>query len=199
MGVSRERITDGEWHHVALVIDNESGLWTAYLDGVSSGEDGNENGWMTGEGGGMTALFDPGVSFDNQDELLLGAGVNGVNPFSGRLDDFAVWGRALSEAEILAIFNGGPISRLDGDINGDGIVGSADLDAVRSAWGQTITTQFAFVDCNHDGRVGSADLDMVRANWGNTGANAVPEPSSMVLLLAVPGLVVFRIRRRRMA
>ena len=52
LGVSREGIIDGEWHHVALVIDNATGSWEAYFDGAPSGENGDENGWMTGEGGG---------------------------------------------------------------------------------------------------------------------------------------------------
>ena len=74
-------------------------------------------------------------------------------------------------------------SGIDGDLNGDGYVGSADLDIVRAAWGQAVTGGAPEGDPSLDGMVGSADLDIVRANWGRTSAAAVPEPSSFALLL----------------
>ena len=85
---------------------------------------------------------------------------------------------------MLTIYQGGPISRIEGDINGDGLVGSGDLDAIRGHWGNPIEHEFAFVDCNHDGRVDSTDLDVVRANWGEASAKAVPEPSGIVLFFS---------------
>ena len=87
---------------------------------------------------------------------------------------------------------GGPA--LDGDLNGDGMVGSADLDIVRGNWGQSVEVGcLSCGDPSADGIVGSADLDIVRANWGNTAYTAVPEPGMMVLLLcAAVGLLVRR-------
>ena len=83
---------------------------------------------------------------------------------------------------------------LDGDLNGDGFVGSGDLDIVRAAWGQSVTGGAAEGDPSLDGVVGSADLDIVRANWGAT-ANpaAVPEPNVVVLLAC--GLMCLARRR----
>ncbi len=82
---------------------------------------------------------------------------------------------------------------LAGDLNGDGLVGSADLDIVRANWGSTVTPGDSSVgDPSGDGIVGSADLDIVRANWGATAAAAVPEPSLLVLLLG--GLLTIRRR-----
>ena len=57
---------------------------------------------------------------------------------------------------------------LPGDLNADGLVGSADLDIIRANWGQTVTAgSLIDGDPSGDGVVGSADLDVVRANWGS--------------------------------
>ena len=77
---------------------------------------------------------------------------------------------------------------IEGDLNGDGFVGSDDLDIVRSFWGQTVTAgEWTHGDPSGDGRVNSDDLDIVRANWGagtKQKTAAVPEPSSLVLVVA---------------
>jgi len=73
---------------------------------------------------------------------------------------------------------------LPGDLNGDGFVGSADLDIVRGAWGQSVSGAAAG-DPSGDGIVGSADLDIVRANWGAQSPASVPEPGTFVLVSAV--------------
>ena len=90
---------------------------------------------------------------------------------------------------------GGP---LEGDLNGDGLVGSADLDIVRSHWGETVEQgNLLEGDPSGDGTVGSADLDIVRANWGQgtpSSASAVPEPVGGILLLG--GLIAL-LRRYR--
>jgi hypothetical protein len=54
-----------------------------------------------------------------------------------------------------------------GDVNGDSIVGVADLLAVISAWGTCgAPPAFCAADFNHDGIVGVADLLMVISHWG---------------------------------
>lgn len=81
---------------------------------------------------------------------------------------------------------------LEGDLDGDGLVGSSDLDIVRAHWGQSVEP--GCVSCgdpSKDGLVGSADLDIIRANWGAIAQTAVPEPSAgLLLVLGVlcPGL-----------
>ena len=56
---------------------------------------------------------------------------------------------------------------LAGDLNGDGVVSSGDLDVVRANWGRTVSPgDLTSGDPSGDGRVGSGDLDIVRANWG---------------------------------
>ena len=58
-----------------------------------------------------------------------------------------------------------PVS-VSGDLNGDGIVSSVDLDAVRANWLASVTPgDFSSGDTNEDGTVDSVDLDLIRANW----------------------------------
>lgn len=88
----------------------------------------------------------------------------------------------------------GQAGALDGDLNGDGAVNSADLDIVRGNWGQSVSGA-ANGDPSGDGAVGSADLDIVRANWGRTAAaSAIPEPGMIALLVALAGICAFRRR-----
>ena len=93
----------------------------------------------------------------------------------------------------LTVGGGGP--GLAGDLNGDGLVGSADLDIVRGNWGSSVAAgDLLSGDPSGDGTVGSADLDIVRANWGATAAAAVPEPGACVLI--VFGSLIMALRRK---
>ena len=90
---------------------------------------------------------------------------------------------AVTAGEILSA-----ASTLPGDLNGDGLVGSDDLDLIRANWGSEETT----ADITGDGIVDSADLDVVRANWGTTAAAAVPEPGVFMLMLLGAVLAISR-------
>jgi len=95
-------------------------------------------------------------------------------------------------APYMTVVTSGP---LEGDLNDDGFVGSADLDIVRGAWGQTVEAGcLPCGDPSGDGMVNSADLDIVRGNWGATSAAAVPEPSLVALFAAVFALLPARRR-----
>ena len=91
-----------------------------------------------------------------------------------------------------------------GDLDGDGFVGGADLDIVRSFWGQDVTPgNRLHGDPSGDGFVGGDDLDEVRAHWGEgtpPGSTPVPEPSTGMLLgLGVVALALGRWIRCRAA
>ncbi len=77
---------------------------------------------------------------------------------------------------------------LDGDLDGDGFVGIADLNRVLGNWNQTVTPGDLLAgDAQDDGTgfIGIADLNVVLGNW-NAGSQSapgvVPEPASLALL-----------------
>ncbi len=74
----------------------------------------------------------------------------------------------------------------EGDLDGDGIVNSRDLDIVRAWWGAEVEPGNGLMgDATGDGLVNSKDLDLVRANWGTRVAgSAVPEPSTLIFVLS---------------
>ena len=181
---STDIIPLNEDHTLTAVYDN--GLATVYLDGTAVG----------------TATGTGTLSYDDV-TLRLGedAGAYKNEQFVGEMDDIVILSRALSASEVAtlasegaaALFGGS--SGLPGDLNGDGLVGSADLDIVRGAWGQTVEAGCLLCgDPSGDGMVGSADLDIVRGNWGATSVAAVPEPHLIALLAA--GLALLSARRR---
>ena len=84
---------------------------------------------------------------------------------------------------------------LAGGLNGDLCVGYADLDTVRTWWGEEVAPgDCSCGDASGDGHVGRADLDIVRACWGMQ-FTVVPEPTVGVLLvlLAVLGMCSRRV------
>ena len=112
-------------------------------------------------------------------------------------ENMIVWhGSDGSDTEIfLAVLDTEP--DIPGDLNGDGMVGSADLDIVRGNWLASVSPgDLSMGDPSGDGLVSSADLDIVRGNWC-AGLATVPEPASAVLLLTfVFGVMAVFSRRR---
>ena len=200
LGVSIADISDDQWHHVVLVIDQETGLWQAYLDGAGSGSSGNENGWITGEGGGITQLFPTGSSFDCDNTLQL------ANGYQGLLDDFAIFDWALTEEEVLALFEDGvspndmisPNDPIPGDANGDGRVDGSDVTILAGSWQIQSDATWEMGDFNGDGKVDGSDVTILAGNWqyGTTSATTtVPEPSIFVLFLSMLAITLKKNRR----
>jgi len=88
----------------------------------------------------------------------------------------------------------------DGDYNADGFVAQEDLDLVLLSWGSEVAPFGWYHDLPISG-VGQDELDKVLLNWGDkivppsvagTGATAIPEPASAVLMLVVAALIVTR-------
>jgi hypothetical protein len=104
--------------------------------------------------------------------------------------------RAFSLDE-LTVTEGAPVTiSVPGDTDGNGIVDATDAAVLARNWGGSVSGA-TNGDFNGDGVVNAADAAILAANWGNhnsESAAGVPEPSTMVLLLA--GLGWLLIRRR---
>ena len=88
------------------------------------------------------------------------------------------------------------IPPLEGDLDGDGLVGSSDLDLVRANWGNDVTPgDLSAGDPSGDGTVGSADLDIIRGNWGASRPTPVPEPGQGTVLFWF--ILAGQVRHRR--
>ena len=96
-------LSSTNWHHVALTYDQLSGNANFFVDGTSV--------LLTNLG-----TFTPQTSFTN---FLLGARTtfasvaNPITPFAGGMDEMSVYGRALSDSEILAIYEAGSAGKYD--------------------------------------------------------------------------------------
>ena len=84
-GISAGQVADGQWHHIALVVNERGGR--IQVDGDTR---------ATGSWEGT-----PGAAVNGGD-LILGTGVF-VGLFRGTLDEVTVWDRALTESEIIAM------------------------------------------------------------------------------------------------
>ena len=86
-------LTDGEWHHVAVVRDSATNENRLYVDGVLN--DSVIIAYDDGEG------FESATANLNMGWLNLDAGYH----YNGTLDEVAIYGRVLTAAEILQHFN----------------------------------------------------------------------------------------------
>lgn len=105
-GVNRlPNVLDGNWHHLAFVYDETTSIVTAYVDGVAKTYTGTANNIGLGP-----------LNFTNVSNFVLGgwnkhvSGVNGptdawIHSFSGSMDQFRLYGKALTASEILALYN----------------------------------------------------------------------------------------------
>ena len=83
-----EAFNDGEWHHIAVVRDADNKILTLYIDGVElATESGKEVGSIT-----ETQTFG----------IQLGRKSGDADMLKGSLDEFRLWGKALSAAEVEA-------------------------------------------------------------------------------------------------
>jgi hypothetical protein len=86
------RVQPGIWYHVAAVYDHEGGTMAIYLDGIEAAR--------------QNVTGDPKPSAGKH--LFLGRYQDGREAFSGLMNDVRLYGRAISEAEIMALYSGDP-------------------------------------------------------------------------------------------
>jgi len=85
---STTRVEAGQWHHVA--VTRAKGTGTLYLDGRKE-----------------ASVDAAGCVSSSPDPVLLGTDSGGGEPFTGLIDEFAVWRRALTESEVKALYDRG--------------------------------------------------------------------------------------------
>ena len=153
-------------------------LDVAFADGTSA----YAGTWTLLEVLGETALLDGTLAF--------------AETVDTDLSDGTGWSMNFDTVEMMLSVTYADGGGIEGDLDGDGFVGSSDLDIVRGNWGSSVTAgDLLSGDPSGDGMVGSADLDIIRGNWGATSSAAVPEPGLIALLLL--GLATLSMRRVR--
>ena len=82
-------VNDGNWHHVAVVFTNPGNVVTLYVDGVLDTQ------------GSLTVTANTGTLYD----VMIGKRIDGVNHFTGDIDEVRIWNYALSQAELQSSMN----------------------------------------------------------------------------------------------
>jgi hypothetical protein len=85
-------LTDGEWHYIVAVFDDPTDTTALYLDGALAAT-GAETASIAGDGNG--------------EPFFIGDDWAHKNPWIGLFDEVAVWGRTLSESEIMEVMASG--------------------------------------------------------------------------------------------
>ncbi|MBI5631875.1 MAG: carboxypeptidase regulatory-like domain-containing protein [Nitrospirae bacterium] len=108
-------VSDGQWHHLAVIRDNVTGFFRMFVDGVVQCSLATSG--MTLNTAGAPLEFGKWAS----------ESYGGI--YAGRIDDIQIYNRALSVSEIQAIYNassaglcGGPILTVKIDMPGGGTV-----------------------------------------------------------------------------
>jgi hypothetical protein len=97
---------NGQWHHLAFTYEETTSTIKVYFDGI-------EVPLPPGAAGNFTGLGK--LNLKNASNLIVGgwnkhASVSGptdawISSFSGKMDQFRLYGKALSASEVLALFN----------------------------------------------------------------------------------------------
>lgn len=180
----------GQWHHVVLTKDSSDGGGDIQIFVNNELRASNTN---------ATGVF-------NVVQATLGTDLSAPGrAFDGAVDLFRVYDHELSEAEIQTLFEE-PFPFEFTDFNRDGFVNSADYDIMTANFLSETTSTIDGVsdtgDANLDGVVNLDDFVQWRADFENPGipssgsGSAVPEPSTLLILMA--GLVpaAYSARRR---
>ncbi|MFQ5492566.1 MAG: DUF2341 domain-containing protein [Candidatus Dojkabacteria bacterium] len=151
-GVGTTIIDDDRWHQVAFVRDVTADMVRYYLDGVLEEE-----------------LTDTTTAtLANTEDLLLGKR-SGTNPdyMNGQIDEFRIFRKALTAAEILGQFNeSGSVLGTDTNNLRDGLVGWWKLD--EESWNGTSNEVVDYSGLDHHGnRNGNATT--TGGHFGNAG------------------------------
>jgi hypothetical protein len=95
---------NGQWHHLAFTYDETTSILKVYFDGVEVPTPGNSGNLGLGKLNlkNATNLV---VSGWNKHAGLPGPTDGWISAFSGKMDQFRLYGKALSATEVLALYN----------------------------------------------------------------------------------------------
>jgi hypothetical protein len=169
---------DDLWHHVVVVRNGDDASQARlYLDGLDISD----------------GFIDPIDTFGaSDDSARIGArhGVDNVGwgAYTGFMDEFAYWNRALTPDEVMSLYSaaigeGG----LRGDFNADGVLTSADLDDLTTQ--SAAVTHPAAYDLNADALVDATDIqvwvkDLFNSWIGDADLNGEFNSGDLVSVLA---------------
>ena len=91
--LSGASVNNGQWRHIAAVVDYAGGINKFYVDGS-----------LTSPSSGLGSSVS-GVPTYISDPLSIGQRPTNVGPFAGAIDNIRYYNRALSAAEVLQLFN----------------------------------------------------------------------------------------------
>ena len=182
-----ESYDDGAWHQVVLSADRDD-MVQIYVDGA-----------LAVEGAVDDLLESNSVSSEG---LPVNIGALGTAlPFSGSMDELAIYDSALTDEQILAHYDAAYVITPDvpGDANKDGKVDGSDVTILAGNWqvgvGGVGGATWEMGDFNGDGAVDGSDVTILAGNWQygvTTVAAGVPEPSTMILLLTALAMLIAR-------
>ena len=136
------------WHYLVFTADGNSGVGKFYVDGQLI----NDNSSMQFQGLINSCNY-------NNNPLILGAETNLLGKWGGKLDDIAIYNRALTQEEITALYTATPVNGGGGNTSANAAPPGIPYQAVvRNANGQVaantaITTRFTLHQNTADGAV----------------------------------------------
>ena len=92
LGVGSNILNDNQWHHAVMVVDRDNDIGKMYADGQQIGSNIDISS-LTGDISPEPAL------------AVIARQVHSYGFFNGSIDDVVVWGKALNEDEVTAIYN----------------------------------------------------------------------------------------------
>ena len=95
---------NGQWHHLAFTYEETTSVLKVYFDGIEVPTPGNSGNMGLGKLNlkNSTNLV---VGGWNKHAALDGPGDGWISAFSGKMDQFRLYGKALSASEVMALFN----------------------------------------------------------------------------------------------
>ena len=106
VGVKRlPKVLDGQWHHLAFVFDETTSMLTTYLDGQAYTNLPPNFGKFNNNGGQVDFSKIGGIVVGAPGHYAVGKTPDGwMGNFNGSIDQFRMYGVALSAAEVASLF-----------------------------------------------------------------------------------------------